>query len=45
MTQACVVLCDWALEAEPDFMKLGANLTLQKKRMETMKENERKLNV
>lgn len=39
LTQACVVRCDWVLEAEPCFMKLRANLTLQTKRMETMRGN------
>lgn len=37
LTRACVVRCDWDLEAELCFMKLRANFTLQTKRMETMR--------
>lgn len=37
LTRACVVQCDWVLEAELCFVKLRANFTLQTKRMETMR--------
>lgn len=39
LTWACVVRCDWVLEAELCFMELRANFTLQTKRRETMRGN------